>query len=345
MNRNIVTVGTLLFGLHGLRCTKAKVNNPYDTPTTYTWSKKELDVFEKELRKNADSLIERLGKQNVELWYQCTLFEAQQAFPALHAAEIDTSGKLQEIGRSCSMDILRDPNSQKGQWSASDKVKMEASFNTNRELVAEQVGEDRVEEWMTCAKNESEATFTSYIDADYNEDTMLEIGAGCYIEILRDPTSELGKWTETDKQSLRDSFNTQRDLLIQNVGEDNVDKWLTCATDASEKTFRSFIDADFDDGIKIANIGQQCYKDILRDPNSQLGAWSENDKQQFIDELKSMETLQEAFSPENLELFAQCAMNKVEALFPSLSDANYDTTNAMEPIGEECTYFALNPGQ
>ena len=250
---------------------------------------------------------------------------------------------MQEIGRICSIDVLKDPSSQKGQWSEEDKEKMYTSFNSIRNLVVEQVGEESVEEWMTCATTASENTFDSFAHADYSTEEMQRIGSGCYMDILRDPNSKLGAWTETDKRLLRDSFISQKDILIQNAGEENVEPWIDCGVNKSEQTFPSFVDAQYDPDGQMPGVGYHCYKTILRDPNSQLGAWSDADQEKFANDLRAIEDLQQTFSPENLELFVQCATEKAEALFPSLIDADYDTTNAMESIGEECTYYALNP--
>ena len=323
-------------------CQKAPVNNPYSTPTTYTWTKQELEQITSELNGNSQNISATLGKENVDSWNRCIIFEAQKSYPSKSVADKDTSGRMEMIGRTCSINVLRDPNSKKGQWSEKDREKMFSSFNQIRYSISEKVGEEQVDSWISCASNISENTFDSFADADYDPSAMIAIGAQCYADILRDPNSKIGQWTDTDKQLLLDTFGSQSEVLTQNVGEENVDTWLTCAVDQSEKTFRSFVDADYDYESKMTDVGTYCYKTILRDPNSQMGQWTDSDKKKFYDSIVSVESLQQTLGPDNVAPFAQCAVDKAEALYPSFIDADYDTGNSLVTIGEECTKTILN---
>ena len=323
-------------------CQKTPVDNPYDAPTTYAWTKQDLNDFSNELKQSEADLVATLGSENVETWYQCVIFEVQKIFPSKSVADTDTSDRLPQVGLSCSMDLQRDPTSKKGQWSERDKKEFYDSFNATRHRVVEQVGEERVDQWMTCAAERAEASYTSFTDANYDVDqNMHKIGAGCYAEVLRDPNSQKGQWSETDIQLLRDSFNSERSTITNIVGEERVEEWITCALDTSEQTLRSFTDANYDLDSQMMEIGAHCYKNILRDPNSKVGQWTETDKQMFSDSIKSIDSLVQTLGPDNVEPFAQCAVKQAEAQFSSFVDADYDTGSALVKIGEECSKIVL----
>jgi hypothetical protein len=142
----------------------------------------------------------------------------------------------------------------KGKWSEADKESFRKDILAVKEI--ENFGENKTK-WIECYLSKCEATFSSYFEADHDEEGCKKIATECNNEVLSNGSVK-GTWSEIDKEKFRQDMLAVEEL--SNFGENKM-KWIECYLSKSEVKFSSYYEANQDEK-GCAEIATECTKSI-----------------------------------------------------------------------------------
>lgn len=162
--------------------------------------------------------------------------------------------------------------------------------------------------------------------------TLLALGVFLFLVLNScDNESVRGKWSESDKQKY---YEVMENVDLSPYGE-NKTKWIECCLRKAEAKYTSFNESEKDrDGI--LKLCLECNKEFFSN-GSIKGKWSESDKQKSY---KAMEDIDLSNLGENKTKWIECYINKAEANYSSLNEADNDEKGC-EKIAIEC-YEEIN---
>ncbi len=138
-----------------------------------------------------------------------------------------------------------------------------------------------------------------------------------------------GKWSESEKKDFRADLEGLEEF--SNYGE-NKTKLIDCIMSKFEANYSSYSDANNDEK-GISKIISECQFEITSN-GSIKGKWSESDKQNFRNDMISIED--KSNLSEYKRKLIECFLSKCEANYPSYTEANNDEKGINE-ISLECT--------
>ena len=217
--------------------------------------------------------------------------------------------------------------SKRGQWSESDKKRF---YKEMGRVDLSGLGEYKTK-WLECYLKKAEANYSSFHDANSDEEGVKNLALECSNEII-DGGSVVGQWSESDCQKF---YKEMESVDLSGLGE-NKTKWIECYLKKAEANYSSFREANADEeGIK--NLALECSREVI-DGGSVIGKWSESDKQQFY---KAMEEADLSYLGKLKKRWINCYLKKVEANYSSFRDANADEQGCKN-LAIECSQEIVN---
>ena len=141
--------------------------------------------------------------------------------------------------------------------------------------------------------------------------------------------SKVGQWTENDKARFRAEMQSVPEL---SVFGNKQNEFIECYLEKCEAKYASF-DAANQDESGCESLAFECGETALSS-GSEKGAWSDNDKQLFRDQMNTVQEL-EALGDKK-QSFIECYLEKCELNYSSFVDANQDEAGC-EALALECT--------
>lgn len=139
------------------------------------WSESDKQSFRKDMEE-----IEELSSfgENKTKWIECYLSKCEANYSSYAEADMDEKG-CEKNASECYDEVLSN-GSVKGKWSESDKQKFRADMDGLEELSS--FGENKTK-WIECYLSKCEANYSSYHQADSDEEGCEKNALECYDEI------------------------------------------------------------------------------------------------------------------------------------------------------------------
>ena len=169
---------------------------------------------------------------------------------------------LMTILSTCMLMACGDSGSKQGSWTQEDKDKALAEVRKGMATVESALSADKKQKIADCIVRKAEEGYKDLATADQDTPGMEKIGQACAMEVMLDPNSKKGSWSEADKNQLLSEMNAQRAQLDAAFGADNTELWLKCALKTTEETFKNYVEANAD-LKKMEQIGADCAKKVL----------------------------------------------------------------------------------
>ena len=147
-----------------------------NTSVKGNWSDSDKQNFYVEME--AVEELSDLG-ENKTKWIECYLIKCEANFSSFYQADSDEKG-CEKIALECYDEVLSN-GSVKGNWSDTDKLNFYLEMQAVEELSA--LGEDK-SKWIECYLNKCEANFSSYYEADSDEESLEKIALECFSLIM-----------------------------------------------------------------------------------------------------------------------------------------------------------------
>lgn len=118
--------------------------------------------------------------ENKTKWIECYLNKCEATYSSFEEADSDEKG-LEKIQDACLSEVFAN-GSVKGKWSESDKKKFFEDIDASEEIAA--LGEDKGK-WVNCYLNKVETSFSSYYEANMNEEKCEQLVLECNVEAFK----------------------------------------------------------------------------------------------------------------------------------------------------------------
>ena len=135
------------------------------------WSQSDRQSFRKDIGSIQE--LSALG-DNKSKWIECYLNKCEANYSSYFVADRDAAG-CKRIALICNEEVLSN-GSIKGKWSESDKQTFLKEMESVEELSA--LGDNK-SKWIECFLNKCEANYSSYFEADRDENGCTRIALMC----------------------------------------------------------------------------------------------------------------------------------------------------------------------
>lgn len=215
------------------------------------WTQKEKQYFKESLAQ-VDLSIYREYKDD---WVYCYLNKLETEYSSIQEAESDFDGLMMH-GEQCKLEILiENSNNTIGNWSA-----LEKSFFLNDVQSADNLEYfgDLKSTWIECFLIKAESKYRSYIEADQDEEGVIELATACVSEVFANG-SVRGKWSKQDKTNFLNAMVSIPELDDLNEYKE---LFIDCYLQKCEESFSSLFEADMNEEITI-QLAQDCMESII----------------------------------------------------------------------------------
>ena len=213
------------------------------------WSESDKLKFQKETERVTQ--LSNLGADKT-IFIECFLRKCEANYSSFEEANNDKNGS-KKIALECSFEVFSN-GSVKGKWSESDIQKFRKVIGDTKEIL--NLGENKTR-WIECYLRKCETNYSSFFEANIDGEGCEKIALECNEEVLSNG-SVTGKWSESDKQNLRNKLESVKEL--SNLGSKKA-KWIKCFQRKCEAIYSSYYKANNDEK-GLAEIALVCNEEV-----------------------------------------------------------------------------------